>query len=34
MQIKIEINGLTYDSGHKACKCILADSQGKLYAFL
>lgn len=34
MQIKVEVNGLIYDSGNKACKCILADSQGKLYAFL
>ncbi|MEB0982848.1 hypothetical protein [Citrobacter portucalensis] len=34
MQIKVEVNGLIYDSGNKACKCILADSQGKLFAFI
>lgn len=34
MQIRVEVNGLVYDSGDKACKCILTASQGKIYAFL
>jgi len=34
MQIKVEVNGLVYDSQDKACKCILTESQGKVYAFL
>lgn len=34
MKIKVAVNGLIYDSGNIACKCIFADSQGKLFAFL
>ncbi|ELM1533891.1 hypothetical protein Q3R63_004426 [Salmonella enterica] len=34
MKIKVEVNGLVYDSSNPKCKCILSDSQRKLYAFI
>ncbi|HBN3195581.1 TPA: hypothetical protein L2F60_004826 [Escherichia coli O25b:H4-ST131] len=34
MKIKVEVNGLVYDSSNPKCKCILSNSQRKLYAFL
>lgn len=34
MKIKVEVNGLVYDSSNPKCKCILSDSQRKLFAFL
>lgn len=33
MQIKVEVNGLVYDSQDKACKCILTESQGRCTPF-
>ncbi|MGJ0637483.1 hypothetical protein [Xenorhabdus bovienii] len=30
----MEFNNLLYDSTNSNCKCILADSQGKIYAFV
>lgn len=33
MKIKVEVNGLVYDSSNPKCKCILSNSQRKLYAF-
>jgi hypothetical protein len=32
--MRVEVNGLVYDSTNKKCKCILSDSQSKLYAFV
>ncbi|MCX8956983.1 hypothetical protein EHW66_09525 [Erwinia psidii] len=34
ISIKVEINGLLYDSNNARCKCILSDSQSRLYAFI
>ena len=34
MKIKVEVNGLVYASSNPKCKCILSNSQRKLYAFL
>ncbi|EDK1561911.1 hypothetical protein [Enterobacter hormaechei] len=34
MKIKVEVNGLVYDSSNPKCKCILSDSQRKLFAFI
>lgn len=34
MKIRVEVNGLVYDSENTACKCILAASQGKVYAYI
>ncbi|EBG2148367.1 hypothetical protein FIP36_16615 [Salmonella enterica] len=30
----VQVNGLVYDSSNNACKCILSDSQNKIYAFI
>lgn len=34
MRIFIKVNNLVYDSENNDCKCILSDTQGKLYAFI
>ncbi|HDM8093543.1 TPA: hypothetical protein PXN44_004442 [Yersinia enterocolitica] len=32
--MRIELNNLLYDKTDSRCKCIVADSQGELYAFM
>lgn len=32
--MKVQVNGMVFDSKNPACKLILGDSQGKLYAFV
>lgn len=34
MKIRVEVNGLVYDSTDPKCQCILSDSQRRLYAFI
>lgn len=34
MKIKVEVNGLVYDSSNPKCMCILSNSQNTLYAFI
>ncbi|MEL6008212.1 hypothetical protein J4Z08_21035 [Citrobacter portucalensis] len=32
--MKIQVNGMIYDSEHRDCKCILNEAQGQVYAFI
>lgn len=34
MIIKVEVNGLVYDSTNSACLCLLSSSQNEVFAFL
>lgn len=34
MSIRVEVNGLVYDSTEPRCQCILSSSQSKLFAFI